>query len=463
MKEHNYKCTDLGCNGKIFCMDCCNKFHKHPSRSSHAPTRLVAESISQVDSSLESPASGLDEWDEISDSPDTSAVFEDAPMIMTLAERFNLTKFRHYQKEVIKALCSGKDCMVIQPTGSGKSMCFQFPAVYQNKIALVVTPTISLMQDHVKNCNEYGIKAAYLGSAQLDLSLEQRILSGESDINVVLVTPEWMAKPDKQQKLKSLVEKNKLCLIALDEIHLFHYWQEFREAYKHLESLKFEFPSIPLLALTATAPPPVESSIRCLLRDPIVVKGSIDRPNITLACEEIPCNMGKKNFSHFASKVSTLLDGSETAIIYTDFIDDVGLIMSELNNIGIDSVAYYGEMDIRSRCESFDKWKSGEVKVMVATSAFGMGINKPDIRHIIRYGVPENICSWAQELGRAGRDGLPARATIFYSSSNTDHAGAWIKGHLLIVSTAIEYLTNSLILGSMSFPILLGSAAERFY
>ena len=137
-----------------------------------------------------------------------------------------------------------------------------------------------------------------------------------------------------------------------------------------------------------------------------------------------------KGLSYFASRVSDMLQSDESAIVYTDFIDDVGPIMSELSNHGIDSVAYYGEMDIRSRNESFDRWQNGDVNVMVATSAFGMGINKPNICHIIHYGVPENICSWAQELGHAGRDGNPAKATIFYSATNIEHGGAWIKGHL---------------------------------
>ena len=174
----------------------------------------------------------------------------------------------------------------------------------------------------------------------------------------------------------------------------------------------------------------MEDSIRYLLRNPVISKASVDRPNIMLACEEIPSSIHRKDFSYFASKVSEMLQSDESAIVYTDFIDDVGPIMSELSNHGIDSVAYYGEMDIRSRNESFDRWRNGDVNVMVATSAFGMGINKPNIRHIIRYGVPENICSWAQELGRAGRDGNPAKATIFYSTTNIEHGGAWIKGHL---------------------------------
>ena len=118
------------------------------------------------------------------------------------------------------------------------------------------------------------------------------------------------------------------------------------------------------------------------------------------------------------------IQSDECAIVHTDFIDDVGPIMSELSTYGIDSVAYYGEMDIRSRNESFDRWRNGDVSVMVVISAFGIGINKPNIRHIIHYGVPENICSWAQELRRAGRDGNPARATIFYSTTNIDYGNA---------------------------------------
>ena len=125
-----------------------------------------------------------------------------------------------------------------------------------------------------------------------------------------------------------------------------------------------------------------------------------------------------------------MISDHDCTIVYTDFIDSVGQTMNELSSHGLDSVAYYGEMDVKSQNESYRKWCNGEVRVMVATSAFGMGINKPDIRHIVRYGVPKNMRSWAQELGRAGRDGLPSRATIFYSMSHTEHAGAWIKGNL---------------------------------
>lgn len=133
-------------------------------------------------------------------------------------------------------------------------------------------------------------------------------------------------------------------------------------------------------------------------------------------------------YHFFASRVSQIIQ-DESSIIYTDFINDIGPIMSKLEEQGITSVAYYGELDAKSRYESYMKWKTDEVKVMVATSAFGMGIDKPDIRHIVRYGVPESLCSWAQELGRGGRDGKPATATILYSMSNTNHAMAWLLEH----------------------------------
>ena len=132
---------------------------------------------------------------------------------------------------------------------------------------------------------------------------------------------------------------------------------------------------------------------------------------------------------YFASRVVDKI-GNDCTIIYTVFINSVGPIMSELSGLDVDSVAYYGEMDVKSRSESYHKWKSREVNLMVATSVFGMGIDKSDIKHIVRLGVPENMCSWTQELGRARRGGENATATIYYSTSDIDHAGIWIRDHV---------------------------------
>ena len=148
--------------------------------------------------------------------------------------------------------------------------------------------------------------------------------------------------------MHELVNNSKISLIAIDEAHLCHQWLEFRTAYGDLEQLKIEFPTVPLLCLTATALPSVIGSIMKLLRDPVISIASIDRPNVFLACEEIPCTASKTKFSYFASRVSELISDHDCTIVYTDFIDSVGPIMNELSSHGIDSVAYYGEMDVKS-------------------------------------------------------------------------------------------------------------------
>lgn len=155
--------------------------------------------------------------------------------------------------------------------------------------------TISLMQDQVAKLEEKGIKAVYLGSAQLDVSVEDHAISPGSDVNLIFVTPEWISKSQKRAKLHELVDHSKITLIAIDEAHLYHQWLEFHTAYGDLEQLKIEFPTVPLICLTATAPPPVLGSIMKLLRDPFVSSASIDRPNVFLACEEIPCVTAKTN------------------------------------------------------------------------------------------------------------------------------------------------------------------------
>ena len=434
--EGEFICTE--CNRQVTCKICCDRLHQHPKRAQHEPSALRSNSVSD-NCSIASPEKSeqlLDHpmsdgavrcYDMECDSLETDSLFMEASMIMTLAERFNITKFKAYQKEVISAVMSGRDCCVIHPTGSGKSLCYQFPAVFEDKKTIVVTPTISLMQDQVTNCEENSIPAVFLGSAQFDVSAEDRALSVAGKENLKYVTPEWMAKQSSKDKLQNLAKENRISMIAIDEAHLYHQWQEFRPAYKALENLKIDFPEVPLMCLTATAPPIIKESMCHLLRHPLISIASIDRPNIYLSCEEMP---GVGKFDYFASRVCDILTDSECSIIYTDFIDSVGPIMSELNKYGLDSVAYYGEMDAKSRNESYHKWRNGEVNIMVATSAFGMGVNKSNIRNIIRYGVPENVCAWAQELGRAGRDGKPSKATIFYTMSDIEHAGAWIKGRI---------------------------------
>ena len=240
----------------------------------------------------------------------------------------------------------GHDSLVLQPTGSGKSLCFQFPPIYENKKAIVISPTICLMQDQVTNLREKGIPAIFLGSAQLDKQAESYALQENGEERIIFVTPEWISKPSNKLKLQDLARKNQLSLIAIDEAHLVHQWQEFRPAYKELKMLKNEFLQIPIMLLTATAPPEVQSELISIVRNPYISKGKIDRQNIYFQCEEV--ESGDKDFSDFATRVSQLI-GNECAITYTDFIRHVGPIMTKLEEHGIDSVAYYGELDPKSR------------------------------------------------------------------------------------------------------------------
>ena len=159
----------------------------------------------------------------------------------------------------------------------------------------------------------------YLGSAQLDKKIETNAFMPENNDKIIFVTPEWIARDENKAKIQKLVEANMLIVIAIDEAHLFYQWQEFRHAYKDLERLKVEFPSTPLMILTATAPPSIESSIHQVVRSPVISKGSMKRPNIYLQCEEIPND--DDDFTYFAEKVSEII-GDECSIIYTDFTLD---------------------------------------------------------------------------------------------------------------------------------------------
>ena len=370
-----------------------------------------------------------DEYDDIFNSSSAEDSFQHATLVATLAEKFTLTSFKPFQKTIITAALEGRDTLVIQPTGSGKSLCFQFIPVYLKKKAIIVTPTISLMQDQVHKLNSIGISSVLLGSAQLDKQVEVHALKPGSREHLIFVTPEWITKPANQPRLHSLIQANELSLIAIDEAHLFTEWNDFRSAFSNLRKLKSDFPSIPIMALTATATANVEEDIKLLLRNPITSKNSMNRPNVTLKVEELPHNKSTPPVISFAKRAAEIID-STSSIIYTDFIADIGPIVSALQEIGVEAVGYYGEMDAPSRQESYVKWKLGQVQTIVATKAFGMGIDKPDIRHVIRNGVPESMLSWAQELGRAGRDGIQACATILYHKTDMGHANPWVLNNL---------------------------------
>ncbi len=378
---------------------------------------------------------GTNEWDSGEwDAFEEHHNIDDICKIATLAERFELTSFRPYQKTVIDAAIGGKDSVVIQSTGSGKSLCYQFPAVYTGRLSLVITPTVSLMKDQTDQLNQAGIPAAFVGSIQPDHTIEAKVLAPDSDTKVLYVTPEWLFSSNKLSLVKTLAEHGRLGLIAIDEAHLVYDWQVFRDKYYQVESVKREFPTIPFMALSATIPPDTLKKLLTMLRDPIISKGSVNRKNVKYFAEKLPSKgrptgITRGDFTTFAERVKDIV-GDERSVVYTDFVADIGPIMCELRNNGLTCAAYYGELDTVTREASQSEWMSRNVQVMVATKAFGLGINKPDIRHVIRNGVPESLSAWVQEAGRAGRDGNPATAHILWEDSDQDHASVWIKNHI---------------------------------
>ena len=190
----------------------------------------------QVPDSSDTNLENMDEYDEIFSSA-TDEMIEHATFVATLAEKFNLTSFKPFQKDIIKAVLDGKDTLVIHPTGSGKSLCFLFPPVYKEQKAIIVTPTISLMQDQVHKLMTMGIYATYLGSAQFDKQVELVSLEPNSKYRLIFVTPEWIAKATNVSKLRVLVQANQLVLIAIDEAHLYCEWSDFRTAFTDLKNI----------------------------------------------------------------------------------------------------------------------------------------------------------------------------------------------------------------------------------
>lgn len=213
------------------------------------------------------------------------------------------------------------------------------------------------------------------------------------------------------EKVKSLHEQKRLGLVAIDEAHLIYEWDGFREHYQQCESLPQLFDGVPVMALTATATPEIFCKLATFLNNPVIVQSSVNRPNIYLAVHQ--CNFKKssgpsksfsldhRDFNDFADKVASMVKNC-CSIVYTDFATHVGPIVLALRDRGVNAIGYYGKMKESEKSDAYIRWKNGDVPVIVATRAFGLGINKDNVRFVIRNGLPPSISAWAQELGRPG-------------------------------------------------------------
>ena len=325
-----------------------------------------------------------------------------------LKKYFGYEKFRPLQKEIIERVLLGKDCVVLMPTGGGKSLCFQLPALMLDSTTIVVSPLISLMKDQVDTLRANGISANFINSAlsQFEIADTMRRV-GAGEIKILYIAPERFAVPGFENFLHNL----KISLITIDEAHCISEWgHDFRPDYRNLKLLRNKFPNIPMIALTATATPKVREDIvkQLDLKNHQIFISSFNRPN--LSYEVLP---KKDSLKLILSLLNDYRD--ESIIVYCFSRNDTEKLVENLNKYGFKAAAYHAGLDANQRRENQEKFIRDEINIMVATIAFGMGIDKPDVRLVIHHSLPKSIEGYYQETGRAGRDGLPARCVLFFS------------------------------------------------
>lgn len=319
---------------------------------------------------------------------------------------FGYNEFRHNQKEIINAILKRQDVLAILPTGAGKSICYQLPALIMDGLAIVISPLISLMQDQVLSLTKNGISAALLNSS-LHVQDMHMVLNNLQDYKLLYVAPERLADKSFIEKL----QQTEISFIAIDEAHCISQWgHSFRPEYRQLSFLKTAFPKSNLIALTATATKEVQEDIisQLLLKAPHIEKASFDRPNLTVLIDF------KENE---ADQLNEFLEKhpDEPGIIYAATRKKVDEAHEMLSRIGFKVEKYHAGMTDSERANAQNDFVYGRVNLMVATLAFGMGIHKPDIRFIVHLDMPRSIEQYYQEIGRAGRDGLPAECLMLYS------------------------------------------------
>jgi len=324
-----------------------------------------------------------------------------------LKHTFGYADFRGNQREVINTILEGEDALVLMPTGGGKSLCYQIPGLIRDGLTIVVSPLIALMQDQVSALQQLGIKAAYLNST-LSSNEQSAIIRRihEEELDLLYVAPERLLQESTVQRLIG----KRISLIAIDEAHCVSQWgHDFRADYLGLHVLKQAFPDVPRIALTATADQRTRDEIvqRLSLNDPKVFVSSFDRPNIRYLVQ--PKGDAR------AQLLSFLQDHkNEAGIIYCMSRNRVDGIAAWLQGKGVNALPYHAGLDTQQRADNQHRFLREEAIVIVATIAFGMGIDKPDVRFVAHLDLPKNIESYYQETGRAGRDGLASDAWMVY-------------------------------------------------
>eukprot|EP00088_Acartia_fossae_P057671 TRINITY_DN672_c0_g1_i5.p1 TRINITY_DN672_c0_g1~~TRINITY_DN672_c0_g1_i5.p1 ORF type:complete len:1015 (-),score=248.00 TRINITY_DN672_c0_g1_i5:268-3312(-) len=339
--------------------------------------------------------------------------------LQSLLSNFGHNKFKPLQWKIVGSVMKERrDQCVVMPTGYGKSLCYQFQPVYEDKVCIVISPLISLMEDQVLSLRSSGISAEFLGSAQAQ---SVKVLSALSrgEVNVLYVTPEYVVN-NSERLLANITSLTSITSIAVDEAHCVSQWgHDFRPCYREICKLKSLFPGVPIIALTATATPHVQADICNVLKltNPQITRTSFNRANLYLEA--------RPKLTPWRDLSQMMIEGEKPGapkrfhgptIIYCPTRKDVEKVCEELISHGVNPVMYHAGLTPVKRKEAHKAFLYDEVQVVVATIAFGMGIDKPDVRCVIHWGAPKDMEAYYQEIGRAGRDGLQSTCRVYWAN-----------------------------------------------
>jgi len=378
-----------------------------------------------------------------------STIPETSPALHTLQTIFGYEQFRADQAKIIDQVVNGGDALVLMPTGGGKSLCYQIPAIVRDGVGIVVSPLIALMQDQVMALRQYGVKAAYLNSSLTGAEMneiEGQLLNGELDL--LYVAPERLFNGRTLELFKQI----RIALFAIDEAHCVSQWgHDFRPEYIQLSALHERFPDIPRIALTATADTPTRNEIieRLALQDAKLFNSGFDRPNIRYRISENSGNAREQllRFIHNEHE-------GDVGIVYCLSRKRVEDIATWLSSKGLTALPYHAGLPAAVRQQNQERFLREDNIIIVATIAFGMGIDKPDVRFVAHLNLPKSIEAYYQETGRAGRDGLPANAWMAYGlqdvitlkqmqeNSDADEQHKRIERHKLDSMLGLSELTS---------------------
>jgi ATP-dependent DNA helicase RecQ len=356
-----------------------------------------------------------------------------------LLARFGLERFRPGQREAVQAALEGRDSLVVMPTGGGKSLCYQLPAMADIGLVLVVSPLIALMSDQLRRLQEAGVRAAMLASGMADGHNEARLREIESgETQLVLAAPERFSSVAFRRALSS----RRVGLFVVDEAHCVAEWgHDFRPDYLRLGEAISSLGRPAVMAATATATPRVAAEIasRLDLRDPVSIRSGFDRPNVTFDVASVE---GKGAVARKRAALMHVLSDAESlpAIVYCGTRKDTDTLAGEIGASGITAVAYHAGLSPDQRRRAQDSFMSGDADVVVATNAFGMGVDKADVRTVAHWALPTSLEAYYQEAGRGGRDGLPARALLLASRMDLGRLIRFIKERETSVGEVRSYV-----------------------